>query len=180
MLRGVRNFFTRTPQPDGWGDRVCLAAGDVGTEPRYSLADPTVDPSPWPLTEDEYRDKLSKGIGAIVQELGPTKVGGRIGCNEKTVRNARDKATFLDAYLCWNFLLADPHALDPLAAHFNMRLVPLDDTGPTDWAAIGASAAELASEILRVNARPANGDIPRLKLKLRALLASAQGGMVGR
>lgn len=78
------------------------------------------------LTEEEARHLLAAGLLRATHEQGPTRVGLTIGCNEKTVRDARDKKSTLRVDLSWNALLADAHALDAIAAHFRKRLVPID------------------------------------------------------
>lgn len=78
------------------------------------------------LTEAEARHLLAAGLLKPTHEQGPAKVALKLGCDEKTVRRARDKETTLRLDYSWNTLLADRHALDPLAAHYGFRLSPLD------------------------------------------------------
>lgn len=85
-----------------------------------------VRPPVEPLTEGDARHLLATGLLKPTHEQGPTRVALKIGCDEKTVRKARDKDTTLRLDYSWNTLLACPNALDPLAAHFGFRLAPLE------------------------------------------------------
>lgn len=81
----------------------------------------SVRPNIAPLTEQEARHLLAAGLLAPVYEHGPTRVALTIGCDEKTVRKARDEQTTLRLDLAFNALLADPCALDKLLAHYGYR-----------------------------------------------------------
>jgi hypothetical protein len=75
-----------------------------------------------PLTEQDARHLLAAGLLKPVHEQGPTRVGLTIGCNEKTVRSARDEQTTLRLDLAFNTLLADPASIDALLAHYGYQL----------------------------------------------------------
>lgn len=85
-----------------------------------------VRPPVKPLTEQEARHLLAGGLLAPCHESGPTRVGLTIGCDEKTVRKARDEETTMRLDLSWNALLVNENALDGLAAHFGKKLVNRD------------------------------------------------------
>jgi len=90
------------------------------------MADARVRPPVEPLTEQDARHLLAAGLLRPCHDAGPTRVALRIGCDEKTIRKARDKETTLRLDFAWNALLASPGALDALAAHFGFRLAPLE------------------------------------------------------
>lgn len=90
------------------------------------MASTPVRPPVEPLTEADARHLLAAGLLKPTHEHGPTRVALKIGCDEKTVRKARDKDTTLRLDYAWNSLLACPDALNPLAAHFGFRLAPLE------------------------------------------------------
>ena len=90
------------------------------------MANSTVRPPIEPLTEEDARHLIAEGLLRPCQDQGPTRVGLKIGCNEKTVRMARDKLTTLRVDTSWNALLVDECALNPVAAHFGMKLVRSD------------------------------------------------------
>lgn len=96
------------------------------------MTDTPVRPSVEPLTEQEARHLLAGGLLAPCHEVGPTKVALRVGCDEKTIRKARDKEATLRLDYAWNTLLADPHALDGLARHFGKLLIGLDPSAAND------------------------------------------------
>lgn len=84
------------------------------------------------ITEDDAREALAESLRALCSENGPTRVGRAIGCDEKTVRNARDETSTLRLDLVANLLLLDGAALDPILARFNRRSVPIDATCSSD------------------------------------------------
>jgi len=84
-----------------------------------------VRPDVEPLTEQDARHLLAEGLLRPCQDVGPTRVALKVGCDEKTVRKARDKDTTLRLDYSWNTLLANPRALDALAGHFGYRLAPV-------------------------------------------------------
>lgn len=108
------------------------------------MTDARVRPPVDPLTEQEARHLIAEGLLRPCQDLGPTKVGLRIGCDEKTVRKARDQQTTLRVDHSWNALLASEHALDPLAAHYGYKLVRID----AGEAEVGQSSATCITKLL--------------------------------
>lgn len=185
MAKWLRSIFRREPRrDDAWGGRVCLAADDRGAiSERYSLAAVEVSPIVHPLTVEEYRSLISRGMtSGALRETPATKVSRIIGSDEdgQTVRAAKVEETTLRGDLAWNLLLVDDCALDPLAAHFGKMLVDVDPR-PINWPEVGALASELSAAILQAMAkgRVGNGDVPKLRRLLRQLITSGQGAMIG-
>ncbi|NJC06538.1 hypothetical protein GGQ97_002331 [Sphingomonas kaistensis] len=87
------------------------------------MPDRRVIPPVKPLTEQEARHLLAGGLLKPCHDSGPTRVGLTIGCDEKTVRKARDEVATMRLDLSWNALLVNENALDGLAAHFGKKLV---------------------------------------------------------
>jgi hypothetical protein len=86
-----------------------------------------VRPRVLPLTELDARELLAKPLLAACSEHGPTRVGAALGCNEKTVRDARDEKSSLSFYLAANLLAIDETALDTVLAHFGRVSMPIGD-----------------------------------------------------
>jgi hypothetical protein len=78
-----------------------------------------------PLTDADARELLAKSLLRVCSEHGPTRVGKAIGCDEKTVRNARDEKSTLSLDCAANLLGLDGTALDPFLIHFGRRSVPI-------------------------------------------------------
>lgn len=99
-----------------------------------------VRPNSERLTDTRARHLLADGLLRACHKHGPSKVGVDIGCDEKTVRRARDESSTLKLNCAWNLLDVDPHALDVLAASKGVMLVPIlaggSDVIPTAGAAI--------------------------------------------
>src|SRR3546814_20629792 len=81
-----------------------------------------------PLTEYDARELLSKPLVDLCAEHGPTRVAGSVGCDEKTIRNARDEKSTLRLDFASNLLALDGRALDPILNHYGRRSVPVDAT----------------------------------------------------
>src|SRR3546814_1301758 len=62
----------------------------------------------------------------------PTRVAGSVGCDEKTIRNARDEKSTLRLDFASNLLALDGRALEPILNHYGRRTVPVDATCDTD------------------------------------------------
>lgn len=102
------------------------------------MSAPQVLPPVEPLTEDDARRLVALGLARCVADRGPTRIALKIGCDEKTVRKARDAETLLRLDTAWNALLADDNALDPLARHFRRLLIPLDISAGNDLETVSA------------------------------------------
>jgi len=103
------------------------------------------------LTDNDVRELISPELIAVCADRGPSRVALDIGCEEKTVRRARDKETSLKANTTFNILAVKGDALDPILAHFRRRSVAIDDV-TIDIAAIPsdvASCLPLLIDLLR-------------------------------
>lgn len=77
------------------------------------------------LTDTDARHLLADGLLRACHKHGPSRVALETGCDEKTIRRARDEESTLGLACSWNLLDVDPHALDALAASKGVMLVPL-------------------------------------------------------
>lgn len=91
------------------------------------MADNHVRPSVRKLTDSDARHLLADGLLRSCHTHGPSRVAVEAGCDEKTIRRARDEDSTLGLAASWNLLDIDPHALDALAASKGVMLVPLLD-----------------------------------------------------
>lgn len=91
-----------------------------------------VRPSRQPLTELDAREILATPLLSACAAHGPAKVGLALGCDEKTVRNARDEKSTLRVDLAANLLSLDGAALDGFLATVGRRSVPIGSVCDTD------------------------------------------------
>lgn len=84
-----------------------------------------VRPNSKALTDGDARHLLAFGLLRACHQHGPSRVALAIGCDEKTVRRARDEESTLGLACSWNLLDVDIHALDAIAAAKDVRIVPL-------------------------------------------------------
>lgn len=85
------------------------------------------------LDQNDFREKLSPALDVLCEALGRIEIAKSIGCEPETVSNARKGSTTLNATCVFNLLRLDPTALNEIAAHFGMTLVPLDgEADPED------------------------------------------------
>jgi hypothetical protein len=103
------------------------------------VPDNRVRPNSTPLTDADARHLLADGLLRVCHREGPSRVALITGCDEKTIRRARDEESTLGLACTWNLLDADPHALDSVAAAKGMMLVPLVATAPDVVVAAGAA-----------------------------------------
>ncbi len=96
------------------------------------MRDRNVLPPVSAVTELDARELLAKPLLALCSEHGPTRVALAIGCDEKTVRNARDEKSTLRLDTAVNLLALDPLAFNGLIERFGMRAVPLGSKCDTD------------------------------------------------
>lgn len=86
-------------------------------------------------TEADARHALAKDLLRICHIHGPQRVGLTVGCDEKTIRDARDQKSTLKLHNAFNLLAIDEGALDSLAAEWGVQIVRLpacaDDTHAT-------------------------------------------------
>jgi hypothetical protein len=105
-----------------------------------------VPPPIVPLTELDARELIAKPLLSACSEYGPTRVATAIGCDEKTVRNARDEKSTLRLDLAFNLLALDGSALDGVLSHFQRRSAPFGAVCDTDGASL--SLAQLLAPVI--------------------------------
>ncbi|MDH7638934.1 hypothetical protein [Sphingomonas oryzagri] len=93
------------------------------------------------LTDADARHYLAAGLLKVCHEHGPSRVGLEIGCDEKTVRRARDEDSTLGLACAFNLLDVDGRALDAIAAAKGFRFVPIEVAETVD--AIVAQSATI-------------------------------------
>lgn len=108
-----------------------------------------VRPSRSLLTDSDVRELLAPELIKMCAEDGPSRVAIDIGCEEKTVRRARDKETSLRPNTTFNLLARDATALDPVLAHFGLRTTQVD-APQIDIAAIPCNVAEMLPTLIRL------------------------------
>lgn len=110
------------------------------------MADPCnhVRPNSRKLTDADARHLLADGLLRACHREGPSRVALEAGCDEKTIRRARDEESTLNLACSWNLLDIDPHALDALAAAKGVMLVPLIEGAPDIIASAGANIHRIA------------------------------------
>jgi hypothetical protein len=92
-----------------------------------------------PLTDADARHLLADGLLRLCHKHGPSRVALKSGCDEKTIRRARDEESTLNLACSWNLLDIDEHALDALAAAKGVMIVPLMAGGNDVIPAAGAA-----------------------------------------
>lgn len=95
------------------------------------------------LTDADARHLLSAGLIRVCHNSGPSRVAFEVGCDEKTIRRARDEDSTLGLAYAFNLLDVDKHALDELAAAKGYAFVPLAVAASVD--AIVAQSASIHS-----------------------------------
>jgi hypothetical protein len=103
------------------------------------VTDNQVRPNSKSLTDADARHLLAYGLLRVCHEHGPSRVALSTGCDEKTIRRARDEESTLGLACSWNLLDVDTHALDALAAAKGVMLVPLLSGAPDVVVAAGAA-----------------------------------------
>lgn len=101
------------------------------------------------LTDSDVRELLAPELVAMCAADGPSRVAIDIGCEEKTVRRARDKETSLRASTTFNLLARDGTALDPMLAKFGRRSTALGEV-TLDVASIPCNVAETVPTLIRL------------------------------
>lgn len=77
------------------------------------------------LTDADARHLLAEGLIRTCHAFGPSRVALETGCDEKTIRRARDEDSTLGLACAVNLLTVDEHALDELLGSLGFMLVPL-------------------------------------------------------
>lgn len=91
------------------------------------------------LTDADARHLLADGLLRTCHKLGPSRVGIEVGCDEKTIRRARDEHSTLHLHCVINLLDVDSHALDALLGAKGYMLAPLIASGDDIIPAAGAA-----------------------------------------
>lgn len=78
------------------------------------------------LTDSDARHHLAAGLIRVCHEHGPSRIALETGCDEKTIRRARDEQSTLGLACVVNLATFDPSALSDLFGAVGMKLVPLD------------------------------------------------------
>jgi|GEM_PF-6195750 len=108
------------------------------------MSDKQVRPNSTRLTDADARHLLADGLLRSCHQNGPSRVALTVGCDEKTIRRARDEESTLGLACSWNLLDIDEHALDALAASKGVMLVPLMATAPDILSSAGAAIHRIA------------------------------------
>lgn len=98
-----------------------------------------VRPTSRKLTDADARHLLADGLLRSCHQHGPSRVAVESGCDEKTIRRARDEESTLNLACAFNLLDIDPHALDALLAAKVFMAVPLRGEGVDVIPAAGAA-----------------------------------------
>ena len=109
------------------------------------MPDNRVRPTSSRLSDTDARHLLAYGLLRACHRHGPSRVGFDIGCDEKTVRRARDEESTLGLACTVNLLDVDEHALDALFAAKGKMVVPLIEDGPDIVASAGATLHRVGS-----------------------------------
>src|SRR4051794_36981855 len=109
------------------------------------MSDEQVRPNSKALTDQDVRHLLAYGLIRACHQHGPSRVALKIGCDEKTVRRARDEESTMGLACAWNLLDVDIHALDAIAAAKAVRIVLMSrETGEDALLAAAAYLHRLA------------------------------------
>ena len=103
------------------------------------MPDKQVRPNSKRLTDNDARHLLADGLIRTCHLHGPARVALETGCDEKTIRRARDEETTLKLACALNLLDIDRHALDALLAAKGFMLMPTDAAAPDIVASAGAA-----------------------------------------
>lgn len=90
------------------------------------MTDNRVRPNRPKVTGDDARHLLADGLIRACHDHGPARVALEIGCDEKTVRRARDKESTLGLACVVNLASYHPSALNSLFAAVGLKLVEID------------------------------------------------------
>lgn len=97
------------------------------------------------LTDADARHLLADGLLRACHTHGPSRVALATGCDEKTIRRARDEDSTLGLACTINLLDIDGHALDALMAAKGFMLVPIIAEGQDIISAAGAAIHRIGS-----------------------------------
>lgn len=128
------------------------------------------------LTDADARHLLAAGLLRVCHEHGPSRVALETGCDEKTIRRARDEVHTLGLACTFNLLDVDPTALDSLAASKGFALMPLELDFEADMEVI-AELSDLLNEWLKAmrDGSRDNTETKLLATRIRALMPKLRG-----
>lgn len=137
---------------------------------------PNVRPRHSKLTDADARHLLAAGLLRACHEQGPSRVALETGCDEKTIRRARDEQSTLGLACTFNLLDVDPTALDALAAAKGFMFLPLEVDFECDMEVITELSGLLNEwlEALKDNDRNPT-ETARIAARIRALLPKLRG-----
>lgn len=135
-----------------------------------------VRPSGRKLTDTDARHLLASGLLRACHEYGPSRVALESGCDEKTIRRARDEESTLGLACTFNLLDVDPTALDALAAAKGVAIIPLEIDFDEDMEVIAELSGLLNQwlEAMRDGKRD-SGETRGLAARIRMLLPKLRG-----
>lgn len=125
-------------------------------------------PSILARTEADARRALALDLSRLCHAHGPQRVGLTIGCDEKTIRNARDEGATLKLHNAFNLLCVDLSALDTLAAEWGVQILPLNSGGSRDATVKVARIVPHLVEAERNDGAFNIGDLIKMEADLRA------------
>jgi hypothetical protein len=128
------------------------------------------------LTDEDARHLLAAGLLRACHEHGPSRVALETGCDEKTIRRARDEHSTLGLACTFNLLDVDPTALDALCAAKGFTLLPLEIDFEEDMEVI-AELSGLLNEWVQAmrDGTRTNSETKALATRIRHLMPKLRG-----
>lgn len=140
------------------------------------MSDQHVRPSVKRLTDADARHLLAYGLLKVCHREGPSRVALETGCDEKTIRRARDEESTLGLACTFNLLDIDEHVLDALLAAKGKMLVPMMSDAPDIISAAGATLHRIGmarSAKSEGGARETDVELIEMEGEADAMLAAA-------
>ncbi len=129
-----------------------------------------VRPSMRRVTDTDARHLLAAGLIRVCHTHGPSRVALETGCDEKTIRRARDEQSTLGLACVVNLAAMEPSALSDLFGAVGLKLVPLDGGEEVGQ----SSATALTSLLLQMSIALQDGKIDARELAaMRAAIDEA-------
>lgn len=131
------------------------------------------------LTDDDARHLLAGKLLGMCHRHGPKRIGVEIGCDEKTVRRARDEEHTLGLACTFNLLDVDPTALETLANAKGFTMMPLEIDFEEDMEVIAELSGLLNEwlQAMRDNNR-SNAETKAIAARIRHLIPKLRGVVV--
>lgn len=128
------------------------------------------------LTDADARHLLAAGLLSACHEHGPSVIAVESGCDEKTIRRARDEQSTLGLACTFNLLDIAPNALDALAGAKGFALIPLEIDFDQDMEIVAelSGLLNIWLEAMRDNRRD-NAETKAIAAKIRLLLPKLRG-----